>query len=559
MKGQVIRRQVLLAALLLSILFWSGATALAQTATPTPIRTATVPLATTPTPTATVAASPAVTATAIATSTVEITLTAEITPTVAVTISELITPTALATPEPFPTPEPIVGQVALQGPASRVEVTIYNQGLGLVRQTLPVTLEAGLNRVRMLDVPSAILPTSVRVTVPASPTAVTVVEQGYLYDLISAQALLERYVGQTVSLRTVTGERYTGALLAAREQVILADGAQVRILRADQVAEYELATLPEGLMTRPVLEWLLRASEAGVWELEVSYLTNGLNWTADYAALLSGDDTQLDLDGWVTLDNQSGGTLNEARVKLVAGEIHRMGATGPRVEAKAAETTSTVAQSTLLGYQLFDIKRPVTLHDNQTRQLAFTSAPDVKAEKVLIFQGAPDVVVSAGDAILDGTYGAYARRAAQIWLEFLNEEGSGLGLPLPAGTVRIYRADADGAVQFVGEDQIGHTPLGEALRLYVGDATQVVGERVQTSYRQLGEREAEESYQITLRNRGPEGVSVRVVERLFRAQDARIIASSEDYAQIDAQTIHYAVTVQPDAPTVITYTVGYRW
>lgn len=553
MKGQAIRRQVLLAALLSSILLWVGAAAAAQTATPTPTATVTVAVTPTLTPAAVVGVSPAVTAT------IFVTPTGEITPTVAITLSDLITPTALVTPEPFPAPEPVVGEVTLQGPASRVEATIYNQGLGLVRQTLPVTLEAGLSRVRLMDVPTAILPTSVRVTVPASPTAIAVVEQGYLYDLISAQALLERYIGQTVSLRTVTGERYTGTLLAARDQIILADGAQVRILRSDQVAEYELAALPDGLMTRPALEWLLRAPEAGTWELEVSYLTSGLSWSADYAALLNADDTQLDLDGWVTLDNQSGSSLSEARVKLVAGEIHRVGASGPRMEAKAVEAASSVSQSALLGYQLFDIRRPVTLRDNQTRQMAFASAPGVQVEKVLIFQGAPDVLVSAGDAILDGTYGAYARRAAQIWLEFLNEEASGLGLPLPAGTVRIYRADVDGAVQFVGEDQIGHTPVGEALRLYVGDATQVVGERVQTSYRQLAEREAEESYQITLRNRGPQGVSVRVVERLFRAQDARIIASSEDYAQIDAQTIHYAVAVQPDAPTVITYTVRYRW
>lgn len=556
MKGYSICRQVMLAALLLSVLLWGGAGSLAQAITPTATLATVATIQPTGTP-APHAATAALTHTVTAADV--LTATAEITPTATITITELITPTALVTPEPFPTPEPIVGELALLGPPSQVEVTVYNHGLGLVRQTLPVSLEAGLNRVRMDGVSSAILPTSVRVTVPASPTAVTVVEQGYLYDLISAQALLERYLGQTISLSTVSGGAYTGALLAARDQIILSDGAGVRIIRSDQVAEYNLAALPQALVTRPALEWLLRAAETGEWQLEVSYLTNGLNWAADYAVLLSADDAALDLDGWVTLDNQSGSSFYDARLKLVAGDIHRVGATGPRLEAKAAELTSTVAQSALLGYQLFDIRRPVTLRDNQTRQLAFVSAPDVKADKVLIFQGAPDVVVGAGDAIFDRAYGAYARRAAQTWLEFLNDDVSGLGLPLPGGTVRVYRADVHGAVQFVGEDQIGHTPVGEALRLYVGDATHVVGERVQTSFRQLGEREAEESYQITLRNRGPEGVSVRIVERLFRAQDARVITSSEDYVQIDAQTIHYAVTVQPDAPTVISYTVGYRW
>lgn len=449
--------------------------------------------------------------------------------------------------------------------ATSVELTVYNQNLGLVKETRTLMLTEGTNEVRFTDVAAKIKPTSVQVVSLTDPGGTTVLEQNYEYDIVSSEKLLQKYVDREITLTTEDGTTYTGTLLSGRGDIILATEEGIKMVRLGQVREFSFPTLPEGLITKPTLVWLLRASETGEQPFQVTYLTDGINWSADYVATLAAGDVSLALTGWVTLDNRTGTSYQDAKLKLVAGDIHRVTGVAMDVYEMARgmaipEMAPQVTERAFFEYHMYEVQRPVTVRDAQTKQVEFVTAPEVGVAKVYVYQSTPFAYYPHRGRITDPGYGASSDSKVQVRLELTNDEESGLGIPLPRGTVRVYQEDIDGGAEFVGEDYIDHTPRNEDISLLLGNAFDLVGERKQVAFRKLGERLIEETIEISLRNRKQEDdVTIRIIENLFRAQDSEIIRASHDYEMVNAHTARFEVPVSADGESTVTYTVRYRW
>jgi hypothetical protein len=434
-----------------------------------------------------------------------------------------------------------------------------------VKDRRELALEEGVNEVAFTGVAAQIDPTSVHFRSLTDPQGTTVLEQNYEYDIVGSARLVQKYLGQEIWLVTDDGTQYTGKLLSGTGDIILqrSDGS-VTVVKRDAVREFNFPQLPEGLITQPTLAWLLEAQQGGDHEAELTYLTQGINWQADYIVVLGQDDASLDLDGWVTLDNRSGATYQDARLKLVAGDVHRVEEgryAAPQEEmvlVEKAMATPQVEERALFEYHLYEVQRPVTVRDNQTKQIEFASGTNVSAEKFFVYDGAGTAYWGWGP-VTDPGYGTSSNPKVNVMLEFRNEEEAGLGIPLPKGTVRVYQEDVGGGSEFIGEDAIDHTPKDESIRLYLGDAFDIVGERKQTNFRKLGDRAIEESYEITLRNHKEEDVEVRVVEHLSRWSEWEIIEEGAPHNKLDAQTAEWRVEVPADGETTVTYTVRYRW
>ena len=456
-------------------------------------------------------------------------------------------------------------QPAAQAAGTGVELTVYNQDLALVKERRMLELDEGLNEVHFSDVAAQIDPTSVHFRSLTDPEGTVVWEQNFEYDLVGSERLLEKYVDQGIRLVTEDGTVYEGTLLSgARDIILQREDGGVTVVQRDRVQEFSFPELPEGLITRPTLVWLLEAETAGEHETEVTYMTSGINWSANYVVLLAQDEESLDLDGWVTLDNRSGATYKDAKLKLIAGDIHRV----PRVEVvkealmyeamPRAVPTPPVEEREFFEYHLYEVQRPVTIKDKQTKQIEFVAASGVPVEKFFVYDGARGLRFW-GYPQTDPSYGAQTgNMKVQVMLEFKTGE-DGVDAELPRGTVRVYKEDVDGAHLLIGEDTIDHTPKDEQVRLYVGDAFDIVGERVQTDFKKLGDRALEESYRITLRNHKDEDVEVRVVEHMFRWSEWEIVEESDEHEKLDAQTVEWRVTVPADGEAEVTYTVRYRW
>lgn len=459
-------------------------------------------------------------------------------------------------------PSPSTASAQTEGP----QLTVYNQGLAVVRETRSLALDDGLNTVQIRDVAASIDPTSVHFEDLTDPTGTVVLEQNFEYDLVGTARLLQKYIDQEIRVVQKDGTARTGTLLSGANDIILQEeGGGVTVLRLEDVREFSFPSLPEGLITRPTLVWLVDALQSGTHEVELSYLTRGIGWRANYVLVLSEDDTEASLNGWVTLDNQSGATYQDAKLKLIAGDINVV--TQPRavpapiyaaMPEEAGRDSGYVEERTFFEYHLYEIQRPVTVKDNQTKQIEFASGQGIPTTKFYVYDGTSYRYYPGQGPIFEADYGIYGgNNQVMVKLEFTNDEESGLGLPLPRGTVRIYKEDIDGSQQLLGEDAIDHTPRDEEVELTVGKAFDVVGERVQSDFRKLGRDVVEESFDITLRNHKEEGIEVRVMEHLFRWSNWEIISSNFDYTKLDSNTIEFRVPVAADGETTVSYTVRY--
>jgi hypothetical protein len=454
--------------------------------------------------------------------------------------------------------------VAAQGEG--VELAVYNQNLALVKDHRSLNLSQGLNEVRFTDVAAQIDPTSVHFRSLTDPEGTIVLEQNYEYDIVGSAKLLQKYVDQEISLVTQDGQEYVGTLLSGNDDVILqaADG-QVTVVKLDQIKEFTFPALPEGLITKPTLVWQVESVQGDEQDVEVTYLTGGVNWQANYIAVLADDDASLDLDGWVTLDNRSGASYKDAKLKLIAGDIHRAPTADYAVEEKVlyeaeAAAAPQVEEREFFEYHLYEVQRPVTVKDQQTKQIEFVTGTGVPAEKFFVYDGSQLRYWGTYQPIDDPSYGTASSKKVMVMLEFENSEDAGLGVPLPKGTLRVFKKDVDGSTLLVGEDALDHTPKDEQIRLYVGDAFDIVGERVQTDFRvEYDEDWLEESFEITLRNHKDEDVQVRVVEHLFRWSEWKILEESHEHEKMDANTIEFRVPVEANGETTVTYTVRYEW
>jgi hypothetical protein len=447
-----------------------------------------------------------------------------------------------------------------------VDLTVYNQNMALVKDRRMLALKAGMNEIRFTDVAAQIDPTSVQFTSLTDPSGTRVLEQNYAYDIVGSKKILEKYLDQNISLVTEDGSKYSGKLLSGSDDIILqSDDGQVTTVKLARVRELKFPNLPGGLITKPTLIWLINSSKPGEHDTQVTYITNGMNWKANYVVVANKDDTAMNLNGWVTIDNQSGATYEDANLKLVAGDVRRVtpapaardGYALPTAPAaKAAE--AQFVQQDIFEYKLYSLQRATTLRNRETKQIEFTSAANVPITKLFVYDGGASYRFY-GYQITDPNYGKTSNTKVAVMLEFKNSEQNKLGIPLPKGTIRVYKADAGGGNQFIGEDNIDHTAKDEVIRLNIGNAFDVVGERKQTNFTKVSDRVIEETYEIKLRNHKKEAVEVRVVERLFRWSNWQILKSNQDYAKTDSQTMEFRIKVAPDGESTVNYTVRYSW
>ncbi len=461
-------------------------------------------------------------------------------------------------------PAPAQAQAAAR---DSVSLTIYNQGTALVQDRRTFSFASGVNTLDFTDVAASIDATSVTFNSLTDPLGTFVLEQNYVYDLVGSEALLQRYLDETIEVTMLDGTRYTGTLLSGRngELILRDEGGQVLVLRLVEVRDVRFPALPEGLITRPTLRWLVQTGTPGEQQVELTYLAGGMNWTADYIILLGSDSDSLNLNGWVTLTNVSGVSFPDAQVKLVAGDVNRLPepmadiafAEQRAVGAPSPQATNQVSQREFFEYQLYEIGRPVTVGNNETKQVEFVTAVDVTATTFFVYDGGYPFY-GYGYPISDQYYGQTGITTVQNWLEFSTGEESGLDADLPAGRVRVYQEDVDGAALLIGENTISHTPNGEMVQLYLGNAFDLVGEHVQTDFRYIGANAVEETFEIRLRNRkDDETVQIRVPEHLYRWSDWEIVSSSLPFEQLNAWTIEFRADVPPGEEVVITYTVRY--
>ena len=447
-----------------------------------------------------------------------------------------------------------------------IAVTVYNEGTALIRDQRTLTLEQGINVVNFRDVAATIDATSVSFQSLSDPAGTVVLEQNYIYDLVNSDALLTRYLDETINITAADGTLYSGELLSGRhgEAILRSPDGEIVVVRLHNVRDIRFPALPDGLITRPTLQWLLRSASAGEQKVELTYLAGGMNWTADYNLLLNRDETALDLKGWVTLNNNSGRRFDDATLKLVAGDVQRIQLQPAYAESRAmvfemAQDEASVAQRELFEYQLYEIGRPVSIKDNETKQIEFVSGADIKAGTFYVFDGSPQFGGYFSPIDYPEGYGSGAGDVV-TFLEFNTGDESGLGADLPAGRMRVYQTDVDGAGLLIGENRIDHTPEGEDLKILLGKAFDLVGERTQTDFETVSQTVVRESFEIRLRNRkDDEAVEIRVPERLYRWSDWQIVESSAPIEKRDASTIEFRISIEPGAEEVLTYTVQYTF
>jgi len=442
-------------------------------------------------------------------------------------------------------------------------------GYAVVRQDRDVTLGSGRSTLRFTDVAALIDPTTVTFSVPTQPS-VRVLEQNFQFDLVSSSKLLLRYLDRPVTVeRDVGGQlsSVSGTLLSAADGLVLrsADGG---IHSLQNFSAVRFPELPGGLITQPTLLWDLNSGVAGTHRARVTYQTGGVTWWADYNALFTegrdGASGTLDLSAWVSIINQSGASFADARLKLIAGDVNRaqppQARTREVVMMAARDGQGGFEQKAFDEFHLYTLGRRTSIPNNSTKQLElFDRASRVPATRKLVYQGLSPP--SFGVPYTEREPGFAANTRVDTYLEFRNASAAGLGMPLPAGRVRVSRLDsADSSVEFIGEDVIGHTPKDELVSLRLGSAFDVVGERRQIEFTlNTQARWAEEEIEVRVRNHRAQPAVVIIKEPLYRWTGWTVQSSSHQFVRDSAQLIHFDVTVPRDGETVVRYRVRYSW
>jgi hypothetical protein len=473
-------------------------------------------------------------------------------------------------------------EVKVSKPKS-VALTIYNQNFALVKDRRNVELAKGRNRVVIEDVASQIDPTSVHFKSVTAPDAVVVREQNYLYDLINPTTLLNKSVGKKLSIRqkigngqvtSIEGTLLTPATVAVANTGdnsgtpnMVYNGMVVRTddgrLLLNPEGEILLHETPPGLISRPELAWLVDSTQAGNHDSEISYMTNGVTWKADYVVVVSSDDKLLDVTGWVTLDNKSGATYDNASLQLIAGDVRRVEQTRPMAMGRGAlaldgaRAVPQFQEESFFEYHLYTLDGTTTVRDNEQKQMTLLNANKVPAVKKFAYDGRRGFWGIHNPGYYPGEgYDTSTYKKVNVMMEVKNSKPT-LGIPLPKGKIRLYKADSRGSLQFVGEDQIDHTPKDETLRLYVGDSFDMVGEHKRTDFKRISPKEVEESFEIVVKNHRNEAATVSIIEHLWA--DWKITAKSHDYIKKDASTVEFVVPVAKDGEAKVTYTVRTKW
>ncbi len=428
-------------------------------------------------------------------------------------------------------------------------VTIYNDNFALVKDTKEVNVKNGTQTIEVDDVSAKIDPTSVLPKFLSDSNNITILEQNYDFDLVNSSKLLQKYIGKDITveryLPNSQKEKISGKLLSVQGGTIIKTNNDKIVINPE--GEISLPKMPEGLMLKPTLSWLINSKVSGKKKLELTYKTTGFSWVADYVAVLDKDDKKIDLNAWVTINNTSGATYKDAKLKLVAGDVNTVKEqrnTRTLMMAKsavmndAAEEAGGFQEQSFFEYHIYKLQRKANLKDNEKKQIEFTAAQNVPVEKKYTYQSSKNNKV-------------------EISLKFKNNKSSNLGIPLPKGKVRVFKNDGD-SIEFVGEDIIDHTPENKDMKLTIGNAFDITAERKMTSSSSSNSgKQAEESYEITLKNAKSEAVKVDVIEKFY--SNWKIISNSQKFEKKDANTIVFEVDVPAKSEKKVTYKVKYSW
>ncbi|MCP4632037.1 MAG: DUF4139 domain-containing protein [candidate division Zixibacteria bacterium] len=439
---------------------------------------------------------------------------------------------------------------SLYASESNLAITVYNEDLGLVREIRPIEFKKGIYNFSFKDVPSRIDPTSVHFKPLKSQNSISILEQNYQYDLVNPDKIFDKYIDYTIAAVGKNGQLYEGKLLSHSSGSIVIQGKKgdLTVVRVAELTDFKFEKLPEGLLTKPTLVWRFDSRTSGSINCEVSYLTGGIQWHAEYIAVVADDDKSLELSGWVSIDNKSGGSFKNAKVKLIAGDVNIVQDVAKKGYGRGAVELHDASapmfdEKSFFEYHLYTLQRNADILNNEIKQITLFPASLVSADKVYTFGG-----------------DSYNRRRGRdgekvkVTLEFKNSKSGGLGIPLPKGKIRVYKMDTDKSLEFIGEDRIDHTPTDEMVRVYVGDAFDVVAERKQTDQKRITDRISERTIEIKLRNHKKENVEVVVIEKIW-GRDWEIKESNYKYHKKDSNTIEFKVPVKANGgETVITYT-----
>jgi hypothetical protein len=442
-----------------------------------------------------------------------------------------------------------------------VAVTIYNQDLALVKDTRKVNLKTGLNALALRDVSAQIRPETALLTSINAPGSLTLLEQNFDFDLLTPQKMLEKYVGKTVGIvktNPTTGVETTeqATVLSANNGVVLKVGNRIETgLTANSFSRIVYDDVPANLRDRPTLVTQINNKGATDQTVELSYLTGGLGWKADYVAELNDKENMLDLSGWVTLTNTSGASYKNAKLQLVAGDVNRVQPQMQRsmmrknMDMVTAEAAAPMAEESLLEYHLYTLDRPTNIMEAQTKQVALLSATSVPVRKELVLRGA--------DYYYMGQYGEIGTKMkVGVFIEFDNKEASKLGMPLPKGVLRVYKKDSGGNAQFVGEDNIDHTPKNESVRLKLGESFDVTVDKKQTDFKVLPpptkrNQLYESAFELVLKNAKKQKTTVIVQEPI--GGDWKIISESAPHTKANSHLAVWKIEIPAESSTTLTY------
>lgn len=448
----------------------------------------------------------------------------------------------------------------------------YNvPGYAVIKTTGQYNIKKGLNQLEVTDVAALLDPTTVSFRSLTDPEA-HVLEQNYQFDLVSQQKLLQRYLGKTITVEQVQGSdtnRIEGELVSATGGIVLQDD-NGNIHSINNYSNIQFPKLPGGLRTKPTLVWDLNATKPGKHDIELSYQTEGMTWWSDYNVVYSeennkGNSCNLDLSAWVSIINQSGASYENAKLKLIAGDVNRVEpqnqARGRVMYEKIASTADSAGfeEKAFFEYHLYTLGRPATLPDNSTKQLElFPSVSSISCNKELVFDASSQYAY--GGLNTNQNYGKISQDDVNVYLRFDNSEDNNMGMPLPAGRIRVNQKDSDGSLEFIGEDIIDHTPKDEDVLIKMGNAFDIKGERKQTDYRvDTKARTMSESFEITLKNHKAEAADVVIRETLYRWSQWEIGSKSQDFTKQDSRHIHFDVEVPANGEAKVSYTVNYSW
>lgn len=484
--------------------------------------------------------------------------------------------------------------------AAQPALTIYNQNFAVVRDTVPLDLKAGVNEVRFNDTTAHLETDSVILRDPAGKIGLQILEQSYRNDPVSQELLLSLFEGKTVDFENDLGwgqkQIVSGKIIRSgymphgqqamnrygqtyyQSQMAMASSTSQPIIEVDGKLQFSLPGKPifpalgDDTILKPQIAWKLNSDQAAKFEGELAYVTGGMTWEASYNVVAAENSDVLDLIGWVTMDNQSGKTFENARIKLMAGDVSKIQPAGDQLRMSFAagmmdksETQPPVSEKAFEDYHLYTLARPATLHDRETKQVEFIRAGGVKSERVYVYDGLKiDWNQWRGNRLENirnnQDLGAEMDTKVAVMREFKNSEANHLGMPLPKGRVRFYKQDSDQQLEFTGENTIDHTARDETIRIYTGNAFDLVGERRRTNFKvDSNNHWLDESFEIKLRNHKKEPAEIRVVEHMFRWYNWDITEKSDTFLKKNAQTMEFRVQLKADEEKTIHYTVHYSW